>query len=78
MAFELNEKIITGYIAASTILTSALSSQLGVSSEALLEILLNNPKWTVSKAGKWTLAVNTKKLIASVSTDERRIDFSTN
>jgi hypothetical protein len=75
LASELNATVITQCITQSAILSSALCSQLGVSSDELVSALLNTPKWTVSKAGKWSLAINGKKLIANTSSDEQRIDF---
>ena len=76
LASELNGQVICSFITGSSILTSAISSQLGVSPDELISALTVNPKWTVGqKTGKWTLSINGKKLIASPSSDERRIDF---
>jgi hypothetical protein len=76
LAFELNETVVTQVITQSAVLSSALCSQLNVSSDELAAALLNNPKWTVSKAGKWSLVINGKKLIVNTSSDEQRIYFT--
>ena len=76
MDYEVDSAVIVKYITSSPLVVSALSGQLGVTAEELTSALSDNPKWTVTKAGKWTLVVGSKKLVANPSKTERKISFT--